>query len=546
MLDIPELDQMVCRRLSPHDLAQCAQVSKKWWSIVTPHIWSDLSWLCSTTGPHKQLGAFYMMVLEDYHNRKRQRKPQAPTTTQPPPRSPILSKYGYWIRILPEPRDDRSPSPRTRIGQQKAQEASRLFIHLLNHCSPDVQVSRLTLHTKDVDLSPHHPRRTVLGLTLPRVRRLSIAVDFYSRNAEISNLMALLDQCSTILEKLQISVQIPPWCREGNKDKERAQDEPKCFPALKELNLRQCALFSTDAEEFWPWLWKRCGSVEKMVVDSCSVEEQSLSQSMMAYMPKLSEITLGKGLASYISDFMAAAVLSGSRNGWKKVRVGPYAFFERAAMDALATHTSTLEVLEINGEDFSINDLIEVLRSCTNLHTLSIKNTVLGPMGRRSSFKAEMFIDQDHNTDSLKAWKCESSLRVLHVHITDIPRPGQQSQRDEDNFSGQGRELQNKVYERLARFSNLETLQLGTRRRNWLGMSLGNGLEKLSGLKKLKKLGVRGMAMTRLGVKEAQWMTEHWPQLRTIVGSRDVIATEFVAWLRGNHPNVHVFIPRGV
>src|SRR5690349_17531954 len=43
MLDLPEIDNMICQQLSRHDLTQCARVNKKWHTIVIPYIWHDLS-----------------------------------------------------------------------------------------------------------------------------------------------------------------------------------------------------------------------------------------------------------------------------------------------------------------------------------------------------------------------------------------------------------------------------------------------------------------------------------------------------------------------
>ncbi|KAK3811008.1 MAG: hypothetical protein J3Q66DRAFT_414455 [Benniella sp.] len=546
MLHIPELDQMVCLQLSPHDLAQCAQVCKKWWSIVTPHIWGDLSWLCSTTGPHEQLGAFYKMVLEDYYNRDGQRKSQRAkrNTKQPSPRSPILSKYGHMIRTLPgpgDPSDDWSTLRRGVTRRQKVLEAAELFIHLINHCSPDVQVSLLTVYFEDMAPSAHHPRRTVLGLTLPRVRHLSIAVDCYSRNLKTSTLVALLDQCSTILERLEINAVAVYKDEMDRQVEERAESEPKCFLSLKELILHECVnMYDSDTKAFWPWLWKRCGRVEKIVVDSFPETAQSLAQSMLAYMPNLSEITLGKYwvITESIPDDMNATLLSGSRNGWKVVRVGPHACFERTAMNALTTHFSTLGVVEIRGSD----DLIEVLRSCTNLHTLAITDVDLKEGHEQFPFSAEAFIDPCHDTASLKAWDCEASLRVLKISITGIPRQDrqdQQNRRVKSIFIGQGREMQKRVYERLARLVNLETLSLGSTHRNWLGTSLGSGLEKLSGLKKMKEFDVGAMEILQLGAKEARWMAEQWPRVRTLGRfCRTADMEEAVVWLRMHYPNI--------
>jgi hypothetical protein len=68
MLDIPELGDMICQLLSPHDLAQCAQVSKRWDSIVTPHLWRDLSWRSDAWFPSYEQKSIKLRVHRDLHS----------------------------------------------------------------------------------------------------------------------------------------------------------------------------------------------------------------------------------------------------------------------------------------------------------------------------------------------------------------------------------------------------------------------------------------------------------------------------------------------
>jgi len=400
-------------------------------------------------------------------------------------------------------------------------------------------VGRLSIYFEDMELDPHHPWRAALDLALPRVRHLFISSDFHARELETSALITLLTRCSTILERFQINITIPHKNRKDSQAQQRTEDEPEAFPSLKELDLGDC-IDKSDSKTFWPWLSKRCGRVEKIVINSAPVPVENLARCMLDHMPKLNEITLGKYRArtGITTDGMAATLLSGSRSGWKVVRLGPYARFGGSTTDALMAHLSTLQVVEVRGRDFSSNDLIEVLRSCTNLHTLSITDLSFDPTNRRLPFSAEVFVDQCHDTESLKAWKCEVSVRVLKVRIAGIPRQGQKESWKDTNLSRQGREIQQRVYERLARFTNLETLWLGTCDQGRLGMSVGSGLEKLSSLKKLKELGVRGMYRTKLDMKETLWMIEHWPRLCSIVGFRSASFCEAIEWMEMNHPQI--------
>ncbi|KAF9342218.1 hypothetical protein BGX26_008044, partial [Mortierella sp. AD094] len=158
-----------------------------------------------------------------------------------------------------------------------------------------------------------------------------------------------------------------------------------------------------------------------------------------------------------------------------------------------------------------------------------------------------------------------ASLKVLKLQITDIPRPDIKD-RDgavQEKYPGHGRQIQNQVYERLARLVNLETLWLGhypeclcykrrkvllERQRGCLEMSLESGLAKLEGLKALRELGVAYME-TRIRPMDVRWMSEHWPSLRVICGMIDgydsddddegeCFNQEAVSWLEEHCPRI--------
>ncbi|KAG0273513.1 hypothetical protein BGZ95_010677 [Linnemannia exigua] len=101
----------------------------------------------------------------------------------------------------------------------------------------------------------------------------------------------------------------------------------------------------------------------------------------------------------------------------------------------------------------------------------------------KSNISAQDLIDLDTPLDflksanppavspPLKSWKCESTLKVFRVMVTGIPRPdvrelyflGTIPDRNVllESYPGQSLDLQRRVYERLARFTNLERLELG-------------------------------------------------------------------------------------
>jgi hypothetical protein len=181
--------------------------------------------------------------LEEGHDVKEFRQ------TRPCPRLPIFSKYGHWIRPLPGPREGHETIHRALVDNYEVPDPNELFLHLINHCSPDVQVVRLTVFCGDMNLVPHDPWRRILGSTLPRVRDLSVASTIYSGAFDTSTLTILLNQCSTVLERQEMDVEIPHEDRKDSQVEERAVDEPTCFPSLKELILTECEN-NSDTKEF--------------------------------------------------------------------------------------------------------------------------------------------------------------------------------------------------------------------------------------------------------------------------------------------------------
>ncbi|KAF9353152.1 hypothetical protein BGX34_011776 [Mortierella sp. NVP85] len=591
MLDIPELDRMVFRQLGLHDLAQCARVSKKWHALVMPYLWHDLSDLSWDRADRDD---FRRIVLEDYLAERQRQQLQAEddsveqsTQTQPSPHSPALSKYGHWIRLLPNPDRFRCflELPWKAKEQEKGPTEDELILHLFKRCSPDVQVVDFWTSLRDLDIE--YPKNAILDFTLSRVLHLDIKLRSYSSGPEVWKLLDQLDQCQ-LLRKLVLKVEL--YAGIEDIEEERTNDELKGWASLKELTLYDNAS-AWYSNAFWSWLFKRCASVEKLSVTTCNGAAKSIEQGLLAYMPNICEISLGGDLKGNISDEDMATILDGSRAGWKAVKVERCGRLRGPAMDALAKHFSTLEVLVVDGiEGAMMNDMVQVPRLCTKLRTLAYIDTDYCEMNGCSKIDAKVFIDQDPDTGVLKPWKCEASLEVLKVMIVGIPRPDLES--DEvikEAYPGEGREIQGQVYDRLARLTNLETLWLGDEcGRSGVQspeMSLESGLGKLCGLKKLKELNVAGF-LTRIGVGEVQWMVENWPKLRIIYGFDndgfddngsdndgyddngpesdgvdadgfandgygndgysegmhvyDEIGEEAVAWLRENHPEITV------
>ncbi|KAK3811088.1 MAG: hypothetical protein J3Q66DRAFT_390972 [Benniella sp.] len=512
MLDLPELLEKIFQDLKHHDLAQCAQVNKHWHALTVPFLWRDVTCVCIGGSRRK---AFRRIVLEDYlQENGRERGLSQPSA---------LLKYGQLIRLLPSPRDLESVLRSHDYTQQGDKPTAHALLQHLFKRSSEAQVESLRYpfqgHESD-------EMESILAFTLPRLRSLFIQGTLQGTQSGFFKFKSVLDQCSTTLRYLDVDMKLQ-WEYGTDMEVEASENESDCWTSLKELSLRYNTDYE-DAGQFWSWMWKRCGQVKHLQVFMIDKTTPSLVQAMSLYMPNLQELTVGihSQASQYgdpervMEDDVVAALLSGSSHGWKAVSIRATARLERETINALATHYSTLKELHIDGHSNLPNrDLIQILRYCPHLRSLSYINL----FNDGSVVDGATFIDLDPDTGLLKPWLCEGSLKSLAVKIANIPRPDLPSGgfQKQEEYPGQGREMQNQVYDRLGSLTSLETLRLsnrfGTFRDDCLEMSLESGLDKLSGLKSLQELHVTKMA-TKIGIKEARWMVENWPKLSVIYG----------------------------
>ena len=423
----------------------------------------------------------------------------------PPSAISALSKHTTWIQELPSVEDlERILLHPTPAGHDDLVLADELLLHSLKRCSLDVHVACMSTFF-DMDLDPDSLRKAIVDFTLPRLHHISIQITLESPRPGLSKLMNLLDRCSAILKKLELSIKIK---NSGGSDdwdgEEQTMGQDNDWTSLKELTLDSFTE-STDARRFWSWIFRRCGRVEKLEVREILGAAQVLAQDMLTHMPNLTEITLGS--SSHYShggmdDKDVAELLSGSRKGWRVLKVCNSADVKTMAVAALQKHSSTLESLVIEqGDGVSEGGIVQVLSTCANLDTLCNADMC-------SELRAEEFGDKDPDTGLLRPWKCEPTLKVLKLVILGIPRPDVwPAEAIEEIHFSQEPEFHHLVYDRLARMTNLEKLCLGHpsswKQPDCLKMSLESGLHRLSGLKRLKELGVSCMK-TRIGVEEVQ------------------------------------------
>ncbi|KAG0068450.1 hypothetical protein BGZ90_000578 [Linnemannia elongata] len=287
-----------------------------------------------------------------------------------------------------------------------------------------------------------------------------------------------------------------------------------------------------------------------------------------------------------ISDGEVAELINAGQAGWRTIhitRLGPLSV-EALIHQGHCASIEHIEAVETGG--VTSDQLRRLLSSSPRLHTFIILENEERIIPSVTHFLVDDFIDLDLDLDldddndtkggggggsgcrgSLKPWACESTLRVFSAKILGIPRPDitvsyynapiPEDATIQETYPGQGLDLQQRVYERLARFSQLEVLELGHDDRDLGGkykyvqdaagnvihddrdeyqyscvdMNLDSGLRVLVGLKQLKRLNVTRMA-TRIGVEEVGWMVENWSRLEELHGlnveQEEVAAHEWV------------------
>ncbi|KAI8363098.1 hypothetical protein B0O80DRAFT_432707, partial [Mortierella sp. GBAus27b] len=480
------------------------------------------------------------MVLEDYYHRQGHQKLQDEEHSMRHPSqersfSPSnLRKYGHLVERLPAldllhgelHRIMFTPKRKAsaRESDTSAPTATTLIRHLYE-CCPNSQVDKLTLNNGNFGLVIR-----LADVLLPRVRYLRIRLDICN-DSEYRALMRTLGHCSRRLEHLDISISV---CYSNSEDEEQEQGISEPWTGLKVLAL-DCYSEDNGSKTLWRWLWKRCARAEELVIQFHI--EESVLEEMGTWIPNLSRIRM---VRACICDEDIARFLSGScsRQGWKDVEIS-FGKSGIATRDALMKLRYTLERLHVElWKSPPYHYLMDVITCSPALRIFTFTDTGY------PAIPADVFIDQDPNTGTLKEWECEASLEELRICITGIPSPNTRSETlIKEAYPGHGHEIQRLVHARISRLTKLKVLCvhvgcIGNQNSDGMEMSLESGLDQLSGLKELEELIV-SPTNTRIGLEEAQWMVEQWPKLRVVQGLKlKGHWSEAAKWLRQHHPKI--------
>lgn len=467
-------------------------------------------------------------------------------------------------------------------------DTAGFLLHLLKRC-PHLQSLQLT--GQDSDAAAYYFWKKIATVGFPEsIKDLNIKITSCVPMEKSTLLPSLLRQCPLGLHKLRID--FVPW-----KTRYRGvlsavadtwEDEAtELLPSLRDLRI--VSETPGSSPESCGRFLSRCFNLESLTVDKiCPMWASALKKcdtlqrlfiqpnERSDYLHHLDSV-LGSGLPNLdtlhlcthyyrLEDSVIASVLAKGHKGWKSLVIP---FLDKRAAKEVMKHCSTLEELEVRrAVKLPSGQIRQVLSTFSKLVRFEALVKDWYRVRDETHISAEDLIDLDPLTNSLTPWPCESTLKVFRVRISGIPRP-RVTRIAQEQYPGQGREIQRQVYGRLARFTNLERLELGhpgvrfdedypfyppygeenrnirEDRVDCLEMTLESGLDMLEGLTELRELSVSRMASS-VGVEEVKWMIRHWPALKAIrgltpkdwVGSDDEAEYKSIEWLRTNCPQI--------
>ncbi|KAF9086567.1 hypothetical protein BGX23_008790 [Mortierella sp. AD031] len=538
MLGISELDDMVIGYLDRNDFVACTQVCSTWHRMEISYIWDDLTPIDHPT----TTVAFRKMLIYDFVRTRQQKQgqeQQQQSSATSPSTSLLVSlglaKYGALVRKLPDPSKLRSrmSCPQTLDDQAPA-------AHLL-------------------DFESNELVEIIADLRAPHARVLIVAILPFGCSVETWKLKLLLSRCTASLHTLLLSVEL---CCTDKRDEIEPAEETDVLPQLQVQSLHLERLkFQEDAMEFWPWLWRQCGHVQSLHL--CEIDPpilKSLAEHMRPMMPGLGGLCLGRNEVSQkdSKDGDSVELLNGSVKGWRWLDFGRSVKLGAKSIKVISSLLPTVKGLFVAGSDCWL-DYINPFKECPNLAVYCITDVMSRSRDVPGQVAVLGFIDQEPSDGTFKTWACESTFKTLTIKITGVPRPDIKKKHNiaDEQYPGQ-EEFQSLVYDRLARFTQLESLSLGQGRlifvdghveqrpvqTDCLELSLESRLGKLGGLKGMQMLNVSNMAH-RIGLRDVQWMVDSWPKLLALEGlnvnAKEGHEFEAVKWLKENHPLISVF-----
>ena len=341
--------------------------------------------------------------------------------------------------------------------------AQRIFHRFMVQCTSLRELEFTLRHCRF-----HESVKVIADSAIQRLRHLSIHGSIHQRV-----FMYMVARLPVTLETLELGCSV----NTGSEYQPAIQvDETEHEPlsSLRRLALRSN---SRSLDTFPSALWRRCELVEAVDLAAFWIglyqsKEHNMAIFLETFFPNLSTINIeGTDYSHTMKDDGSARLLSTSRLGWRSVGIKGYVEFGEQSWEALSRHTSTLESFTMVKRYYQ--NAVTLRPFFTSFPRLQSFVTLLETGEGYLKIKpigANDWIHQDSLSGSLTPWPCEYTLTDLRISICGIPRPDITHDRKgrkrhptvEETYPGESWKIQHQVYERLARFVNLEVLWLGS------------------------------------------------------------------------------------
>ncbi|KAF9547308.1 hypothetical protein EC957_008657 [Mortierella hygrophila] len=560
--DIPELVDQVRSYLSHHHLTVCVRVSKTWNAMFIPYLWYSVpptAYLVRREDDpplesyRRYDDRFSQLVRRDYLSTLQQahindNNNNNYSNSHP---LPVTSRNGRWIRVLELQQSFLQWKLKPAFIEHAATESEttpespldpEFIFHILQQCT---RLQRLQIEGRVNDSQELESWSKILGSGLPgTIANLTLVIESPFSFSFSPLPPILFSRCSCNLQELSLhmSHSYPRAQSEQQTGENWDNGEEEPLPSLRILNvtcqssrlysppllkfISRCthleSLYISRLNETWAGVLRahlHLKSLRIVIFDTESA--QLLIGELRNGLPSLANIHIDRYFGD-MRDQDLASIFSACRAGWRSINAPR---IDKLAAEAIVQHCPTMEELSLKRAPLSSKHMQQILSSSPRLRsfiTLINEDNSL-PYIDASQILALDFIDADSSSDSLRPWACESTLTVLRVKILGIPRPDitktysgrplEDGMVLPEDYVGQGQDIGRRVYERLARFTRLERLELGHEDRDvyyagrkirglddigrqytCLEMSLKSGLQMLEGLKQLRVLSVVRMA----------------------------------------------------
>ncbi|KAG0346192.1 hypothetical protein BG004_002224 [Podila humilis] len=537
MFDIPEVDCMVFKNLEMNDLIQCSLVCKKWYLNIVHLMWQRIPVYFSRTS----LCLFYEQILQDYFhckiNEQREQNlpnsPETPTVTeiwQRPDYIPALSRYGPNVRNIDLHalwhglRYDKINMEKHMKGIPDP-SALQVFQHFLKRC-PNIQRNFDIAISSRFDVSYYEDPYEFAIAVIPYLRQVTIC-DMYGSKpfVTIPALKRILSIASAdLLESLELRLSI-----EDAAQREAINASPAVPRALSELHpiitARPKKLLLNITRKYgsktfgWSWLWPICCQIKELVLLHIEFDIlEPLAVVIRDSMPCLDtlKIYMYEYGANHVDHYgrLYGQILEVCQRPLRNLALHDRSKLGSHMHMGILEHAATLKSLHIEHTS-GIAGLVDVLRVCSSLKALRIS----GFWNAKDAIDATGFADYDPVSGELNTWLCQHTLETLHVACDGIP---EWSRQENPLIRSQSEVIQQKLCERLGQFTNLRELELCYQSDSpyndspFPPMMLGTGLEKLSGLKRLKKVAFPKKLSK--GASDIEWISKHWENISVIDG----------------------------